>query len=208
MPVSRQHEQSVGWPDRPVLCIDEAGRGPWAGPVVAACICLPPDFDIAGLDDSKKLTEIKREALFAQLSTLPHATGQAEVGEIDALNILNATFLAMRRAADALVAQMGLKSPPHILVDGNRLPDWPYEASAIIGGDGVSAGIAAASVLAKVTRDRLMRELDAAHPGYGWASNKGYGAKAHRQGLAQFGVTPHHRRSFKPIADMLRVQNG
>ena len=204
MPVSRQHERSVGWPDRPVFCIDEAGRGPWAGPVVAACVCLPADFDVTGLDDSKKLTEKKREALFAQLSTVPHAIGQADVAEIDTLNILNATFLAMRRAADALAAQFAPIQPAHILVDGNRLPDWPYTASAIIGGDGVSVGIAAASVLAKVTRDRLMRQLDAACPGYGWASNKGYGAKAHRQGLEAFGVTPHHRRRFAPIAKMLQ----
>ena len=196
-------ERAYGWPEKPVFGVDEAGRGPWAGPVVAAAICLPAEFDLAALpvNDSKKLSEKKREALFEKLVALPHGIGVASVAEIDKLNILQATYLAMRRAVDALAADIG--APYHVLVDGNRLPDWGYEASALIGGDGLSAAIAAASILAKVTRDRDMAALDAAYPGYGWASNKGYGAAAHKEGLMRLGVTPHHRRSYAPIKKIL-----
>lgn len=193
-------ERQFGWPEKLVFGVDEAGRGPWAGPVVAAAICLPADFDL-GVDDSKKLTAKKRDALFEQLVALPHGLGAASVEEIDAMNILQATHLAMSRAVDALAAETG--APHHVLVDGNRLPDWPYTASALIGGDGLSPSIAAASILAKVTRDREMQRLDSVFPGYGWASNKGYGAKAHQAGLAELGVTPHHRRSYAPIQKIL-----
>jgi ribonuclease HII len=193
-------EAAQGWPGARIFGVDEAGRGPWAGPVTAAAISLPADFDL-GVDDSKKLTAKKRDALFDALVPLPHGIGAASVEEIDALNILPATFLAMRRAVDALAAHIG--APAHVLVDGNKLPDWPYAAQAVIGGDGLSPSIAAASILAKVTRDREMAALDAQYPGYGWASNKGYGAKAHQQGLQKLGVTPHHRRSYAPIAKIL-----
>ena len=198
-------ERACGWPEKAVFGVDEAGRGPWAGPVVAAAICLPADFDLAALpvNDSKKLSEKRRDALFDRLIALPHGIGSASVDEIDRLNILQATYLAMHRAVDGLAAAIG--APHHVLVDGNRLPDWPYTASPLIGGDGLSASIAAASILAKVTRDREMQRLDAAYPGYGWASNKGYGAKAHQIGLAENGVTPHHRRSYAPIKKILET---
>lgn len=196
-------ERACGWPEKPIFGVDEAGRGPWAGPVVAAAICLPAEFDLAALpvNDSKKLSEKKREALFEKLIALPYGIGVASVEEIDKLNILQATYLAMRRAVDALADKIG--APHHVMVDGNRLPDWGYEASALIGGDGLSASIAAASILAKVTRDRDMAALDTEYPGYGWASNKGYGAAAHKEGLMRLGVTPHHRRSYAPIKKIL-----
>ncbi len=198
-------EKAQGWPSARIFGVDEAGRGPWAGPVAAAVICLPADFDLI-VDDSKKLSKKKRDALFEDLALLPHGIGMASVEEIDALNILQATFLAMRRAVDGLAAQIG--APAHVLVDGNRLPDWPYTGHAVIGGDGLSPSIAAASILAKVTRDRYMATLDAAFPGYGWASNNGYGAKAHKEGLERLGVTPHHRKSYSPIAKMLRAETA
>lgn len=198
-------ENARGWPSDRVFGVDEAGRGPWAGPVTAAAICLPSDFDL-NVDDSKKLSEKKRDALFEELTGLPHGIGAASVEEIDALNILQATFLAMRRAVDGLAAEIG--APAFVLVDGNRLPDWPYMSQAVIGGDGLSPSIAAASILAKVTRDRDMAALDAAFPGYGWASNKGYGAKAHKEGLERLGVTPHHRKSYAPIAKILKAETA
>lgn len=196
-------ECQFGWPEKPVFGVDEAGRGPWAGPVVAAAMCLPADFDLAAIavNDSKKLSEKRRETLYEALIALPHGIGAASVDEIDRHNILQATFLAMTRAVAALVAKTG--APHHILVDGNRLPAWDYASSALIGGDGLSPSIGAASILAKVTRDRQMAALDADYPGYGWASNKGYGAKAHQKGLAELGVTPHHRRSYAPIKKLL-----
>ena len=198
-------ERAQGWPEARVFGVDEAGRGTWAGPVTAAAICLPRGF-VNAVDDSKKLTAKKREALFETLIALPHGIGTACVAEIDRLNILQATFLAMRRAVDALADNIG--APAHVLVDGNKLPDWPYAAQAVIGGDGLAPSIAAASILAKVTRDRDMAALDAQFPGYGWASNKGYGAKAHQIGLEKLGVTPHHRRSYAPIAKILRGETA
>ncbi len=195
-------EKAQGWPTARVFGVDEAGRGPWAGPVTAAAILLPADFDLP-VDDSKKLSAKKRDELFEALTALPHGIGTASVEEIDNINILQATFLAMRRAVDGLAAYIG--APAHVLVDGNKLPDWPYAAQAVIGGDAASPSIAAASILAKVTRDREMAALDKEYPGYGWASNKGYGAKAHQQGLAALGVTPHHRRSYAPIAKILQA---
>lgn len=198
-------EKAHGWPSACIFGVDEAGRGPWAGPVTAAAICLPADFDLK-VDDSKKLSEKKRAALFDDLICVPHGIGAASVEEIDALNILQATFLAMRRAVDALAAEIG--APAHVLVDGNRPPDWPYAGHAVIGGDGLSPSIAAASILAKVTRDRDMAALDEQFPGYGWAANKGYGAKAHKEGLERLGVTPHHRKSYAPIAKILRAETA
>lgn len=178
-----------------VAGVDEAGRGPWAGPVVAAAVVLDRARVPAGLDDSKRLSEPARERLFAALhGSATIGVGQASIAEIDALNILHATFLAMRRAVAALGCDVG-----HVLVDGNRLPQWPYPATAIIGGDGQSASIAAASIIAKVTRDRMMVALDDECPGYGWAANKGYGTATHAAGLAALGVTGHHRRSFAPV---------
>ena len=183
-----------------VAGVDEAGRGPWAGPVVAAAVVL---VDVLpGLDDSKKLTAAVRERLFAALQTSARiGVGMASVAEIDALNIHWATMLAMERAVDALGCAVD-----HVLVDGNRLPRWRHSATAIVGGDALCAAISAASIIAKVTRDRLMAGLDADYPGYGWARNKGYGTAAHARGLAELGVNDHHRRSFAPVrARLARV---
>jgi len=199
-----QYEQAVGWPTKPIAGVDEAGRGSWCGPVVAAAAILPATFNIDGLADSKKLSAARREELFVTLQTIPHGIGCASVAEIDALNILQASFLAMQRAVRALPVR-----PAHILIDGNQLPNASYPlpcaASALIGGDNLSPTIAAASILAKVTRDHIMIALDSEHPGYHWASNKGYGAKAHRDGLAKLGITPHHRKTYAPIRNMLRA---
>lgn len=179
--------------------VDEAGRGPWAGPVVAAAVILRGRVP-AGLDDSKRLTARRREALFAELqgSGAIIGIGEASVAEIDALNILQATYLAMTRAVLALGVE-----PAHVLVDGNRLPKWRWPARAIVGGDGLEPAISAASIIAKVTRDAIMADLDARHPGYGWAANQGYGTAGHADGLRRLGVTVHHRRSFAPIRALI-----
>lgn len=178
--------------------VDEAGRGPLAGPVVAAAVILSAD-GIAGLDDSKKLSAKRRAALEAQI--LAHCDvgiGIASVEEIDQINILQATFLAMTRAVDALCAKG--QTPAHILVDGNRLPRWRWSAEAVIGGDAIHPCISAASIIAKEHRDRIMIAADADHPGYGWAANKGYGSAAHMAALRKLGPSPLHRRSFAPVA--------
>ena len=184
----------------PVCGVDEAGRGPWAGPVVAAAVILDPARIPDGIDDSKRLTCARREALLADLTR--HAVigiGRAEVAEIDALNILQASHLAMRRAILALRLR-----PAMALIDGNRAPSGlECPCRTVIGGDARCLSIAAASIVAKVTRDRIMVALSQQFPGYGWASNMGYGTKAHSDGLARLGVTPHHRRSFKPIHKIL-----
>lgn len=183
-----------------VAGIDEVGRGPLAGPVVAAAIiidpaALPAEL-VAHLDDSKKLGAKKREHLDGLIRQhCRFAIAQASVAEIDRLNILKATFLAMARAVDGL----GI-IPDHALVDGNRPPPLPCPAHCVIGGDGKSLSIAAASIIAKVHRDRLMAALDRDFPGYGWAANAGYGTKAHMEALKRLGPTPHHRTSFAPIA--------
>jgi ribonuclease HII len=180
-----------------IVGVDEAGRGPLAGPVVAAAVVLC-NGGIEGLDDSKKLTAKKRETLEAQIKArCLWAIGVADVAEIDAINILQATMLAMTRAVDALGC-----APAKILVDGNRLPRWSYTAEAVIGGDAIHPCISAASIIAKEHRDRLMRSYDAIHPGYGWASNKGYGSAGHLEALRRLGPTPLHRRSFAPVAQM------
>jgi ribonuclease HII len=175
--------------------VDEAGRGPLAGPVVAAAVILGV-VPIVGLDDSKKLSAKQRATLEAEiLHSCQVGIGMASPEEIDAINILQATFLAMTRAVEALP-----QVPAHILVDGNRLPKWRYSAEAIIGGDALHACISAASIIAKEYRDRIMIAADADYPGYGWASNKGYGAAAHMAALARLGPTPLHRKSFTPVA--------
>jgi len=183
--------------------IDEAGRGPWAGPVVAAAVMVDGDFGhpdwLAGLDDSKKLTAKRREALFGII--LAEATcgiGRAEVEEIDRLNILQASLLAMRRATEALP-----EPPDYALIDGTHAPNLSCRCETVIKGDGRSFSIAAASVLAKVSRDRIMASLAAEFPGYGWERNQGYGVPEHRAGLERHGVTPHRRRNFKPIINIL-----
>lgn len=187
-------------PAAPVCGVDEAGRGPWAGPVAAAAAILPPGLRIEGLNDSKKLSEPRREALFEAIMNVAEVgVGLASVEEIDALNILVASDLAMTRALAALP-----RRPAFALIDGARLPrGLPCPGLAIVKGDGRSASIAAASIVAKVARDRIMRDLGAAFPEYGWDRNKGYGVAAHAAALRRYGVTPHHRRSFKPIHHML-----
>ena len=174
--------------------VDEAGRGPLAGPVVAAAVILCPD-GIAGVDDSKKLTALRREALFAHITErCVVGVGIASVEEIDSINIFWATMLAMTRAVEALGVE-----PRQVLVDGNRCPDWRYASRAIVGGDAIEPCISAASIVAKVTRDRMMVEADTRFPGYGWASNKGYAAEFHLDALKRLGPTPLHRKSFAPI---------
>ena len=182
-----------------VCGVDEVGRGPWAGPVVAAAVILDRDWDADGVDDSKRLTAAARIQLRREIEA--HAeigTGQASVYEIDRLNILNATLLAMRRAVATLP-----RVPECALVDGNRLPDLPCPAQAVTRGDARSLSIAAASIVAKVERDRLMARLAADFPGYGWERNAGYGTPEHAAALERLGVTPHHRRSFAPVARRL-----
>jgi ribonuclease HII len=180
-----------------IVGVDEAGRGPLAGPVVAAAVVLC-DGGIEGLDDSKKLTAKRRAVLEVEIkSRCNWAVGLADVVEIDSINILQATMLAMTRAVEAL----GIE-PSLVMVDGNRLPKWRYNAQAFIGGDAIHPCISAASIIAKEHRDRLMRGYDLAYPGYGWASNKGYGSAAHLQALRALGATPHHRRSFAPVAQL------
>lgn len=188
-----------------VAGIDEAGRGPWAGPVVAAAVILPADLpgELAdGLDDSKKLPAARRERLFDVLTSCPgldFGIGAASVTEIERNNILAATYTAMRRAIAALDTL-----PDTALIDGNRLPPGlPCPGRTVIKGDSLSLSIAAASIFAKVTRDRIMTSLSARYPGYHWERNAGYGTKQHQDGLKAFGVTCHHRRAFAPIARML-----
>jgi len=187
-----------------VAGIDEVGRGPWAGPVVAAAVVIDagrlPDSLAARIDDSKKLSAARRIAVAADLPGCARiGIGAATPAEIGALNILGATFRAMQRA----VASLGI-IPDFALVDGNRLPVLCCPARAVVGGDGVSLSIAAASIVAKVTRDRLMERLGARYPGFGWERNAGYGTAEHRDALARLGVTPHHRLSFAPIVEILR----
>ena len=180
--------------DFPILCgIDEAGRGPLAGPVCAAACVLPEGRVIEGLNDSKKLSEKRREALYEQITTQAVAWAVCLMDEavIDEINILQATFRAMRGA----VAKLGLQ-PDLCLVDGNRDPGLGLPTRTVVKGDASCASVAAASILAKVTRDRLMCAYDAQYPGYGFAVHKGYGTKAHYAAIQQLGLCPIHRRSF------------
>lgn len=175
---------------------DEVGRGPLAGDVVAAAVILDPQNPIIGLDDSKKLTEKKRELLFDEIQAKAKSwcIARASVAEIDSLNILQASLLAMTRAVQGLAIE-----PEHVLVDGNKLPKWKYTAEAVVKGDSRVAAISAASILAKVTRDREMVSLDKVYPGYGFADHKGYPTKVHMDALERLGVTPIHRRSYAPV---------
>ena len=180
--------------------VDEVGRGPLAGDVVAAAVILDPDNPIEGLDDSKKLTEKRRETLFPiiQQNALSWCVARASVQEIDQINILHASLLAMTRAVEGLHIQ-----PEHVLVDGNRIPKWRYSAEAVVKGDSRVQAISAASILAKVTRDREMVAFDEQYPGYGFAGHKGYPTKVHMQALETLGVSPIHRRSYGPVRKLL-----
>ena len=184
----------------PVCGVDEAGRGPWAGPVSAAAVILDPARTPAGLDDSKKLSERRRQALEVEIkaSALAWGVGFASVEEIAELNILQATGLAMRRAVEALAVP-----PAFILVDGSYRFDLPAPVRPVVRGDSLSASIAAASILAKTARDRVMVELDRAWPDYGFAAHKGYHAPVHVQALQRLGPCPAHRMSWAPIRALL-----
>ena len=198
MPIETMNAPEVTARVRTAGC-DEVGRGPLAGDVVAAAVILGSSIP-EGLNDSKKLTERKRERLFDEIKVLALAwsIGRASVEEIDRLNILNASLLAMKRAVESLSLL-----PDHVLVDGNKLPAWQFSAEAIVGGDGSVPSISAASVLAKVTRDKEMVQLDGEYPGYGLAKHKGYPTAQHLHALARLGVTPIHRQSFGPVARLI-----
>ncbi len=184
-------------PALPLCGVDEAGRGPWAGPVVAAAVILDPARLPRGIDDSKALSEPRREALFAELRQVAEiGIGAASVADIARHNILGASLLAMRRAVLALP-----RRPGFALIDGNHCPPGlPCPAAPLVNGDALSLSIAAASIVAKVVRDHAMLKLHRRYPAYAWEKNKGYGTKAHQNGLALAGATPHHRLSFAPLA--------
>jgi ribonuclease HII len=198
----RAEQATLVW-DAPGLIagVDEAGRGPLAGPVVAAAVILDDLNPIAGLADSKKLTALKRERLYDEIraKALCCCIAEASVEEIDTLNILQATLLAMRRAVEGLRLK-----PTKVLVDGNRLPVLDVLAEAIVKGDSKVQAISAASILAKVHRDRWCQSLHLQHPQYGFDGHKGYGTAAHLQALREHGATPWHRKSFAPVAEVLK----
>ncbi len=182
-----------------VAGVDEAGRGPWAGPVVAGAVILDQKNIPNGINDSKKLSAIKREKLYEEiLQSARTGVGISTVEEIDKYNILEATKLAMQRAVSMLGSDMTL-----VLVDGNKSPSLPFPTKTVIGGDAKSLSIAAASIIAKVTRDRVMLDLGRTHPEYGWEKNSGYGTKYHIEALAKYGITIHHRKTYKPIRELL-----
>ena len=198
-------KKDLGLPDIPYVGhllagVDEAGRGPLAGDVVAAAVILDPLRPIAGLADSKKLTEKKREVLFDQIhqQALAVAIGRANVKEIDQLNILWASMLAMHRAVDALAIR-----PEFVVVDGNRLPKWDYSSQAVVKGDQRMSCISAASIIAKVTRDRDMSDLASVYPDYGFNQHKGYPTALHKAALARYGATDQHRKTFAPVKAVL-----
>lgn len=209
--MSRQVQLAWSWmddglqigADLRVAGVDEVGRGPLAGPVVAAAVILDPHRPIEGLDDSKRLSATRRSRLapIIEECALAWALGRAEVEEVDELNVLMASMLAMQRAVAALS-----ELPGHVLVDGNRAPVLPCPATAIIGGDGKVAAIAAASILAKVARDREMIEQDLRYPGYGFARHKGYPSAEHLVALTTLGPTPLHRKSFAPVRQALTIR--
>ncbi|MBK4772893.1 MULTISPECIES: ribonuclease HII [unclassified Pantoea] len=189
------------YPDaRLIAGVDEVGRGPLVGAVVTAAVILDPAQPIAGLADSKKLSEKRRLALFDEIKekALAWSLGRAEPEEIDQLNILHATMLAMQRAVAGLHI-----APDFVLIDGNRCPALPMPSQAVVKGDSLVREISAASIIAKVTRDREMAELDLLFPQYGFAHHKGYPTALHMEKLTQFGATPHHRRSFAPVRNAL-----
>lgn len=185
-----------------VCGVDEAGRGPLCGPVVTAAVILDPERPIEGLNDSKKLSAKKRDILFDEIreKALAWCIARAEVKEIDELNILHATMLAMQRAVAGLSVQ-----PDLALIDGNRCPQLPCRAEAVIKGDGRVPEIGAASILAKVARDREMAEMETLYPGYGIGSHKGYPTRVHMEALKKLGATPIHRRSFKPVREAAKA---
>lgn len=185
---------------RLIAGVDEVGRGPLVGAVVTAAVILDPARPIAGLADSKKLSEKRRLALYDEIRThaLAWSLGRAEPEEIDQLNILHATMLAMQRAVAGLAV-----TPDYVLIDGNRCPALPMPSAAVVKGDSLVAEISAASIIAKVTRDREMAELDAIFPQYGFAQHKGYPTAQHLAMLTEHGATPHHRRSFAPVRNAL-----
>ena len=194
-----EYENAIAANGFKAICgVDEAGRGPLSGPVCAAAVILPQGLYLEGLNDSKKLTEKKREILFEQIkeNALAYSISFASVEEIDELNILNATMLAMKRAVEGLSL-----SADFALIDGNRLPSLSIPANYLIKGDALSCSVAAASILAKVTRDRLCAEHDAAYPVYGFAKHKGYGTKAHMDAIREHGPCPLHRRTFLKFLD-------
>ena len=194
------------YPPKNISClagVDEVGRGPLAGDVVAAAVILPPKHSIQGLADSKALKAHQRQSLYKEIieQALDYSVARASVAEIDQYNILLSTMMAMRRAV------MGLKiKPDFVAVDGNRLPKWEYPAEAVVKGDGRVEAISAASIIAKVVRDAEMIELEAKYPGYGFAKNKGYGTAQHLEALKRLGATPIHRRSFSPVSENLIPQ--
>jgi ribonuclease HII len=193
---------------RSISGVDEAGRGSWAGPVVAAAVVFEkkewPNIVNIGLDDSKKLSPKRRRDFFDIIQdNADVGVGLASVVEIDQINILQATFLAMDRALGNLQV-----TPDYTLIDGDKVPPVRYRAEAIVKGDSRSISIAAASIVAKVTRDALMIELGRNFSNYAWERNMGYGTKKHKEGLERFGVTEHHRKSYKPIINILRLQNN
>jgi len=186
-----------------LIGVDEAGRGPLAGPVIAAAVMLDKDKPIFGLDDSKKLSVKQRERLFDEIvhKSKSYGIGRAEANEIDQINILKATLLAMKRAITSLTIQ-----GEYVVVDGNMLPLISLPSQAIIGGDGFVPEISAASILAKVTRDREMYQLDKKFPGYGFAKHKGYPTKAHRDALQTLGVCSIHRKTFAPVKECVQLK--
>ena len=194
-------ERGLGWPQKLIAGIDEAGRGPWAGPVVSAAVILNEKNIPDGLNDSKKLSEKKRLSLYSSIYNF-HSVGVgiSSIEEIDTMNVLQATFLSMRRAVNDLNPQ-----PEHVLVDGNLDPGLDFKTDCIVKGDSASLSIAAASIIAKVTRDNLMIELDGEYPYYCWKKNKGYGTSEHRKALEMYGPCKYHRKSFSPINKMLGV---
>ncbi len=189
-----------------VAGVDEAGRGPLAGPVAAAAVVLPPGFNCPGLDDSKKINATRRSELFERITRDPDvewAVATADRAEIDRLNILRATHLAMRRAVEALKPL-----PAHCLIDGLPVPGFPVPHDAVVKGDGLSLSIAAASIIAKVTRDRIMLEIDFEYPQFGFARHQGYGTKEHLEALRIHGPCRHHRRSFQPVSQLTLPLDG
>lgn len=196
-------DETLVIPDGLVAGVDEAGRGPLAGPVVAGAVILDPRNPIEGLQDSKRLTAARREHLYGEIQqkALAWAVAHADVGEIDRINILQATMLAMQRAVEALQP-----AAEFALIDGNRCPSLACPAQSVVKGDSRVAAISAASIMAKVTRDREMLSLDRQYPGYGLAQHKGYPSKAHIEALERLGVTPVHRRSYAPVRRVLEKQ--
>ena len=205
MPCSFEYEEALRQNGvRVVAGIDEAGRGPLAGPVVAAAVILPRGFTHHKLTDSKKLTGSQRETIFHELTSCAGvcwSVSIVEADEIDRINILRATHQAMRRAAAALAI-----APQHVLIDGLPVRPFPFPQTALVKGDARSFSIAAASVIAKVTRDRIMCEMDARYPAYGFAQHKGYGTELHLERLKTHGPSPIHRKTFTPVAQQLELR--